>query len=94
MTQRGGACQSETMPRTRPASATARIMPIRVPISLQRIASAFEVPPLAVLADADLVRTWYGGAAELHDALRLRHDWDASVAPYYVQWLTTAASEA
>jgi hypothetical protein len=78
------------MARTTRARATAGLVPAQVSISLQRIASAFEVPLLTVQDDADLLRTWRGEAAELRDALRLRHDWDASVAPYYVRWLTAA----
>ena len=84
-------CQSETMARTTRARAAAGIVRIPVPISLHRIAAAFEVPLLAVVDDALLVRTWHSGAAELRDVLRRRHDWDASVAPYYVQWLAAAA---
>ncbi len=61
-----------------------------VPIDLERIAAAFEVPVLSVLDDATLVRTWRRSAAELRDVLRRRHDWDASVAPYYVRWLAAA----
>ena len=78
------------MARTTRAGAAAEILPLRVPISLQRIAAAFEVPMLAVLDDAVLVRTWHNGAAELRDMLRQRHDWDASVAPYYVRWLSAS----
>ena len=91
MTERGAACQSETMARTTPASAAAGIVPIRVSASLQRISAAFEVPLLAVLDDAVLVRTWHKGPAELRDVLRQRHHWDPSVAPYYVRWLAAAA---
>jgi hypothetical protein len=91
MTQSGAACQSETMARTTRASAAAGIVPIQVPIGLKRIASAFEVPLLAVLDDAVLVRTWHKDAAELRDVLRQRHDWDASVAPYYVRRLAAAS---
>jgi len=85
------ACQSEIMARTSRANAAAGIVRIQVPVSLQRIAAAFEVPLLAVLNDAVLVRTWHNGDAELCDVLRRRHDWDASVAPYYVRWLAGAA---
>lgn len=79
------------MARTTRASAAAGIVPIHVAISLQRIAAAFEVPLPAVLDDAALVLTWHDGPAELRDVLRRRHDWDASVAPYYVRWLAAAA---
>jgi hypothetical protein len=79
------------MARTTHASAPAGVVPIQVPMSLRRISSAFEVPLLAVLDDAVLVRTWHKSAAELRDVLRRRHDWDASVAPYYVRWLAAAA---
>ena len=79
------------MARITRASAPAGVVPIQVPISLRRISSAFEVPLLAVLDDAVLVRAWHKSLAELRDVLRRRHDWDASVAPYYVRWLAAAA---
>jgi hypothetical protein len=94
MTQRARCVNLCRMGRTIRASAADGIVPIHVPIGLQRIAAAFEVPLIAVLDDAVLVRTWHKGAAELRDVLRRRHDWDASVAPYYMRWLADAANAA
>ena len=57
------------------------------PVHLERLSSAFELPLRAVQEDAVLARSWRGNSAELAELLRGRHDWDASMAPYYVRWL-------
>jgi hypothetical protein len=63
------------------------VTPVAPPLKLQQVSSAFELPFMAVLDDVALVRTWQRSAAELVDMLRERHEWDASVAPYYLRWL-------
>jgi hypothetical protein len=52
-----------------------------------RIAEAFELSPDQVHEDADLVAGWKDDEHVLRGLLQERHDWDASVAPYYVFWL-------
>src|SRR5258708_4410804 len=52
-----------------------------------RIAEAFELPRDVVLADANLAAEWLTSEQGLLDDLRSRHDWDASMAPYYLFWL-------
>ena len=52
-----------------------------------RLAEAFELAPDQVRADADLVAGWQDAEDILMALLRERHEWDASMAPYYVLWL-------
>jgi hypothetical protein len=52
-----------------------------------RIAEAFEVSGELVLADAALAAEWLTSEQALLDQLRDRHDWDASMSPYYLFWL-------
>jgi hypothetical protein len=52
-----------------------------------RIAEAFELPRNEVLADAALVSAWLTSEHALLSRLGDRHDWDNSMAPYYVGWL-------
>ena len=52
-----------------------------------RLAEAFELSPDQVREDAGLVGDWRGDEDALKTLLQERHEWDASVAPYYVLWL-------
>jgi hypothetical protein len=52
-----------------------------------RISAAFELPRDTVLADAALVTEWLRSEQALLEHLRAQHDWDDSMAPYYVFWL-------
>jgi len=52
-----------------------------------RIAEAFELPRASVLSDAALVAAWLTSEQALLDHLRHGHDWDVSMAPYYVFWI-------
>jgi hypothetical protein len=55
--------------------------------AVARIADAFELPRDSVRADAALVTEWLRSEQALRDHLRTRHDWDSSMAPYYLFWL-------
>ena len=52
-----------------------------------RLAEAFELSPEHVREDAALVAGWLGDEDVLRALLQERHEWDASVAPYYLLWL-------
>jgi hypothetical protein len=52
-----------------------------------RIAEAFELSQEQVREDADLTTGWHGDEHVLRGLLRERHQWDASVPPFYVFWL-------
>jgi hypothetical protein len=80
-------CQSGEVRRTSRPWVAGEVAPVALPANLQRVSSAFELPFMAVLEDVALVRRWQRSAAELLDMLRERHEWDASVAPYYLRWL-------
>lgn len=49
-----------------------------------RLAEAFELSPGQVREDAGVVAEWRGDEDVLKTLLQERHEWDASVAPYYV----------
>ena len=49
-----------------------------------RLAEAFELSPAQVQHDAGLVGDWQGNEDALRALLQERHEWDASVAPYYI----------
>ena len=51
------------------------------------IAVAFELQRDLVLADLNVVSDWSSNDQALVDHLRGEHGWDASVAPYYLNWL-------
>ena len=56
-------------------------------VHMERLSSAFELPLPAVQEDTVLARRWRGNSSELAELIRRRHDWDASMAPFYVRWL-------
>lgn len=58
-----------------------------------RLAEAFELSPHQVRQDADVVADWQRDEDGLRALLQARHDWDASVAPYYVRWLRGEGGE-
>ena len=62
-------------------------------VAVARIAEAFELPRDAVRADAALVIEWLSGERTLRDHLGNVHEWDSSVAPYYLVWLRGHAQE-
>ena len=53
----------------------------------RRLADAFELSPDQMRQDAGLVADWQGDQDALRAQLQERHEWDASVAPYYILWL-------
>ena len=54
---------------------------------IARIAQAFELTPAAVVQDRDSLDAWTGTEDDLLGSVRQRHQWDASVPPYYLYWL-------
>jgi hypothetical protein len=52
-----------------------------------RIAEAFELPRREVLADAALLIGSVASDQSLMARLGDRHQWDSSMAPYYLFWL-------
>ena len=54
---------------------------------VRRIAEAFELSGDGVRADAALAAEWLTDEQALLDQLRNRHDWDATMGPYYLFWL-------
>jgi hypothetical protein len=56
-------------------------------VAVARIAEAFELPRDAVRADAALVVEWLSSEQALQDHLGSEHEWDSSIAPYYLFWL-------
>ena len=57
-------------------------------VEIERLADAFEVSREQVLQDLSLVQGARNTDEQaLLDRLRQRHGWDASVAPYYLDWL-------
>jgi hypothetical protein len=56
-------------------------------VAVARIAEAFELPRDVVRADAELVVEWLSSEEALRDHLGGEHDWDSSIAPYYLFWL-------
>jgi hypothetical protein len=56
-------------------------------VAVARIAEAFELPREAVRADAALAIDWPRSERALHQRLRSEHDWDGSMAAFYVFWL-------
>ena len=57
------------------------------PRDATRVAEAFELSPDQVHEDADLVTGWTGEEHVLRTLLQERHEWDATVPPFYVFWL-------
>jgi hypothetical protein len=60
---------------------------------IDRIAQAFELSNTSVLLDRSLLDGWRGSESALLAALRERHHWDSSMAPYYVYWLRGRVGE-
>ena len=56
-------------------------------VDIARIAQAFELTPEAVVQDRAFLAAWTGTEDDLLGAVRRRHQWDASVPPYYLYWL-------
>jgi hypothetical protein len=56
-------------------------------LAIARIAQAFELPRDAVCADAALVTRWLSSEQALRDHLGREHEWDTTIAPYYLSWL-------
>jgi hypothetical protein len=54
---------------------------------IDRIAQAFELSNTSVLLDRSLLDGWRGSEFALLAALRERHQWDPTIAPYYLYWL-------
>jgi hypothetical protein len=61
--------------------------------AVARIADAFELPRDAVRADAAVVTDWLRSEQALRNHLRTMHDWDNSMAPYYLLWLRGGAED-
>ena len=59
-------------------------------VQLARVAAAFELSTAEVREDWSLVHFEANTSEDLLEQLRLRHAWDASMAPYYVEWLKRA----
>lgn len=60
-------------------------------LRIQQVASAFEVSTNQVLSDWAFVNSAHEmEVPDVIEHLRRRHEWDPTVAPYYVSWLQRA----
>jgi hypothetical protein len=61
--------------------------PLLSPMRLQRLASAFELSPAEVLADAESIADSNGRSRELESLLDTRHDWRTNEAFHFIRWV-------
>jgi hypothetical protein len=59
-------------------------------VQIERLAASFELTVCEVREDWSLVHCPADTNADVFERLRLRHAWDASMAPHYVKWLERA----
>ena len=73
-----------------PGSRTACVRNGPSDVQLERLAAAFELTLAEVRQDWSRVHDPAHMNGDVVEQLRLRHAWDATIAPYYLSWLERA----